>query len=195
VNMRSSQVAGVFGQVRSERCAWFGSERVAGDDFPLEPQGRRRPRITAHRHWSRAQLRCRPCSPSRRADISLVGQPGPGRHPGPGELSRQQPTKSWSDALAVGDGGEPVVGLAGLGGGSDPDRVTLAFAGGQLPVAPPAGLSRGGDERLVPQLPEPRSRPCNCARRSHGLASRSAGPTRPARRGPLGQELGASGAG
>ena len=36
------------------RCAWIESEGVAGDDLSLEPQGRRRPRTTGCRHWSRA---------------------------------------------------------------------------------------------------------------------------------------------
>ena len=53
-------------------------DRVRGgsdDDLSLEPQGRRRPRTTASRHWSRAQLRRRPCFPSRRAGTSSAQLP------------------------------------------------------------------------------------------------------------------------
>src|SRR5215472_4543722 len=52
------------------------------------------------------------------------------------------------DAVAVGDGGQPGVGL--VGNGSDADRVALAFVGGQPVIAPAAGFGGGGDERLVP---------------------------------------------
>src|SRR6266568_6610296 len=37
------------------------------------------------------------------------------------------------DAVAVGDRGQPVVGLTGVGDGADPDWVTLALVGGQPP--------------------------------------------------------------
>src|SRR6266705_5589987 len=56
------------------------------------------------------------------------------------------------DAVAVGDRGQPGVGL--VGDGSDPDRVALAFAGGQPVIAPPAGFRGCGDKRLVPQVAE-----------------------------------------
>src|SRR6516164_8698730 len=56
------------------------------------------------------------------------------------------------DAVAVGDRGQPGVGL--VGDDPDADRVALAFAGGQPVIAPPAGFGGGGDERLVPQVAE-----------------------------------------
>ena len=56
------------------------------------------------------------------------------------------------DAIAVGDRGQVGVGL--IGDGSDADRVTLAFGGGQMVIAPEAGFLGRGDERLVPQLAE-----------------------------------------
>ena len=59
------------------------------------------------------------------------------------------------DAVAVGDRGQIGVGL--VGDGSDADRVTLAFGGGQIVIAPEAGLRGRGDERLVPQLAGNRS--------------------------------------
>src|SRR5262249_20781677 len=54
------------------------------------------------------------------------------------------------DAVAVGDRGQEGVGL--VGDVPDAGRVALAFGGGQVVVAPPAGFLGGGDERLVPEL-------------------------------------------
>ena len=52
------------------------------------------------------------------------------------------------DAVAVGDGSEPGVGL--IGDDCDADRVALAFAGGQPVIAPPAGFPRGRRRRARP---------------------------------------------
>jgi hypothetical protein len=56
------------------------------------------------------------------------------------------------DAVAVGDGGEPLVGV--VGDGADARGVVVALVGGQPVVAPPAGVGWGGDERLVQQVVE-----------------------------------------
>jgi hypothetical protein len=58
------------------------------------------------------------------------------------------------DAVAAGDRGQPAVGLAVVGDGSDANRVPVPLVGRQPPVAPPAGLGGGGDEWLIPQIPE-----------------------------------------
>src|ERR671914_1627037 len=57
-----------------------------------------------------------------------------------------------ADAVAVGDGREPLVGI--VGDRADAHGVIVAFVNGQPVVTPPAGVGWGGDERLVPEVVE-----------------------------------------